>query len=178
MTSWHSDILAFNFQLSGIFEEVEITVHSGNSFAARPDLTKQFDENVSNKNLAAFFDVPIKSNFLVNQLLASCWGNINVVVLICQASMCYSFEPVADQLILDLWSLHHTRNVIQVSKLTRLVNSVGLFIESFGVVKLQAFLGWLEETYEQHEGDYRGSCPPFSMVAVYSDYLIFGDYIG
>ena len=95
VASWNFYILSFEFEFGLSFEEVEIIVDSGYSFAAWPAAWIQLDEDIGHKDAIAFLDPLIELKFLVDEFLSSSASYVDVIV-IRKTLMSYSFQSIAN----------------------------------------------------------------------------------
>lgn len=76
-------------------------------------------------------------DLIINNLLISCGLNADVVICI-EPVMRDLLQMVTGQLAANIWGLHQLFDVIEISDLTGLINTVGILAKSMIVVKLEA----------------------------------------
>ena len=74
--------------------------------------------------------------------------------------------PQCINLRIETWLLKKLEEVVYVEFLAWLSDPIAFGSEALGCIKLHNFLGLLEESQEEEEGAYDGSCPSLSVVAV------------
>lgn len=71
MLIFYLDILALELELKRIVYEVQVAINPGNLLANHPILVEQFDEDISQQDLALLFILLIKVDPFVDGLLIS-----------------------------------------------------------------------------------------------------------